>query len=148
MARQASGLCLTPPERIPTLRCEHNLGRMSAIRIVYRARAGESPRAMLAPSALPGLAVLIAQAARWLVRPPCSPPLVPRAERLCLQAKRRFHGACARLAADRRGGRAVECAGLENRYGRFRPSRVRIPPSPLEAWAFPGGLSGSTALLI
>ena len=34
-------------------------------------------------------------------------------------------------AANRRGGRAVECAGLENRYGRFRPSRVRIPPSPL-----------------
>ena len=33
--------------------------------------------------------------------------------------------------ANRRGGRAVECAGLENRYGRFRPSRVRIPPSPL-----------------
>ena len=29
-----------------------------------------------------------------------------------------------------RGGRAVECAGLENRYGRFRPSGVRIPPSP------------------
>src|SRR5881227_1789398 len=35
------------------------------------------------------------------------------------------------FAPDRRGGRAVECAGLENRYGRFRPSRVRIPPSPL-----------------
>ena len=35
------------------------------------------------------------------------------------------------IAARRRGGRAVECAGLENRYGRFRPSRVRIPPSPL-----------------
>ena len=31
----------------------------------------------------------------------------------------------------RRGGRAVECAGLENRYGPFGPSGVRIPPSPL-----------------
>jgi hypothetical protein len=31
----------------------------------------------------------------------------------------------------RRGGRAVECAGLENRFGSFGPTRVRIPPSPL-----------------
>src|SRR5262249_587739 len=39
---------------------------------------------------------------------------------------------------NRRGGRAVECAGLENRYGRLRPSRVRIPPSPLTRNGFPG----------
>jgi hypothetical protein len=31
----------------------------------------------------------------------------------------------------RRGGRAVECGGLENRFGRFRPTRVQIPPPPL-----------------
>ena len=31
----------------------------------------------------------------------------------------------------RRGGRAVECGGLENRYRRFRRSRVQIPPPPL-----------------
>ena len=30
----------------------------------------------------------------------------------------------------RRGGRAVECGGLENRSGRFRPARVQIPPPP------------------
>src|SRR5213078_2781479 len=30
-----------------------------------------------------------------------------------------------------RGGRAVECGGLENRFGRFRPTRVQIPPPPL-----------------
>ena len=29
-------------------------------------------------------------------------------------------------------GLRVSGAGLENRYGRFRPSRVRIPPSPLQ----------------
>ena len=33
----------------------------------------------------------------------------------------------------RRGGGAVEWGGLENRYGRFGPSRVRIPPPPLTA---------------
>jgi hypothetical protein len=33
----------------------------------------------------------------------------------------------------RRGGRAVECGGLENRYGSLGSSRVQIPPSPLEA---------------
>src|ERR1041385_3636071 len=32
----------------------------------------------------------------------------------------------------RRGGRAVECGGLENRFGRFRPTRVQIPPPPLD----------------
>ena len=31
----------------------------------------------------------------------------------------------------RRGGRAVECGGLENRYGPLGPSRVQIPPPPL-----------------
>src|SRR5918995_5536919 len=31
----------------------------------------------------------------------------------------------------RRGGRAVECGGLENRYGSLGSSRVQIPPSPL-----------------
>ena len=30
----------------------------------------------------------------------------------------------------RRGGRAVECGGLENRYGPLGPSRVQIPPPP------------------
>src|SRR5213078_3076361 len=30
-----------------------------------------------------------------------------------------------------RGGRAVECGGLENRFGRSRPTRVQIPPPPL-----------------
>jgi hypothetical protein len=34
-------------------------------------------------------------------------------------------------AQPRRGGRAVECGGLENRSGRFRPARVQIPPPPL-----------------
>ncbi len=29
-----------------------------------------------------------------------------------------------------RGGRAVECGGLENRYSERSESRVRIPPSP------------------
>ena len=32
----------------------------------------------------------------------------------------------------RRGGRAVECGGLENRYGPLGPSRVQIPPPPLD----------------
>src|SRR4051812_18331553 len=42
-----------------------------------------------------------------------------------------------RLAANapRRGGRAVECGGLENRFGRFRPTRVQIPPPPLFPFA-------------
>ena len=31
----------------------------------------------------------------------------------------------------RRGGRAVECGGLENRYASLGVSRVQIPPSPL-----------------
>src|SRR5205823_14770064 len=31
----------------------------------------------------------------------------------------------------RRGGRAVECGGLENRYPSFGGSRVQIPPPPL-----------------
>ena len=35
------------------------------------------------------------------------------------------------LSPARRGGRAVECGGLENRYRRFRRSRVQIPPPPL-----------------
>src|SRR6476659_4723844 len=34
------------------------------------------------------------------------------------------------LEEPRRGGRAVECGGLENRFGRFRPTRVQIPPPP------------------
>src|SRR5581483_5729579 len=33
----------------------------------------------------------------------------------------------------RRGGRAVECGGLENRYPSFGGSRVQIPPPPLTA---------------
>src|SRR5919201_7063313 len=30
----------------------------------------------------------------------------------------------------RRGGRAVECGGLENRFGPLGPTRVQIPPPP------------------
>ena len=37
----------------------------------------------------------------------------------------------ATLSVARRGGRAVECGGLENRYGSLGSSRVQIPPSPL-----------------
>ena len=37
----------------------------------------------------------------------------------------------ATLCSPRRGGRAVECGGLENRYGSLGSSRVQIPPSPL-----------------
>jgi hypothetical protein len=39
----------------------------------------------------------------------------------------------ARLGAakPRRGGRAVECGGLENRFGPLGPTRVQIPPPPL-----------------
>src|SRR5213082_1756169 len=33
----------------------------------------------------------------------------------------------------RRGGRAVECGGLENRYPSLGGSRVQIPPPPLES---------------
>ena len=49
--------------------------------------------------------------------------------------------------APRRGGRAVECGGLENRFGRFRPTRVQIPPPPpeLAKTAQPGGLLTSIA---
>ena len=32
----------------------------------------------------------------------------------------------------RRGGRAVECGGLENRYPSLGGSRVQIPPPPLD----------------
>src|SRR5206468_12842176 len=34
--------------------------------------------------------------------------------------------------APRRGGRAVECGGLENRFGPLGPTRVQIPPPPLD----------------
>src|SRR5712671_3940672 len=34
-------------------------------------------------------------------------------------------------AHPRRGGRAVECGGLENRYPSLGGSRVQIPPPPL-----------------
>ena len=37
----------------------------------------------------------------------------------------------------RRGGRAVECGGLENRYGSLGSSRVQIPPSPLKQAGIP-----------
>src|SRR5207244_1875796 len=37
-----------------------------------------------------------------------------------------------RLSAARRGGRAVECGGLENRYPSLGGSRVQIPPPPLD----------------
>src|SRR6185295_12813682 len=40
--------------------------------------------------------------------------------------------ASATLAYPRRGGRAVECGGLENRFGLLGPTRVQIPPPPLE----------------
>src|SRR5213075_1782306 len=40
----------------------------------------------------------------------------------------------------RRGGRAVECGGLENRFGPLGPTRVQIPPPPLRPSAVaPGG---------
>src|SRR3954463_1600474 len=35
-------------------------------------------------------------------------------------------------SARRRGGRAVECGGLENRYPSLGGSRVQIPPPPLK----------------
>src|SRR5918996_3919757 len=35
-------------------------------------------------------------------------------------------------AHPRRGGRAVECGGLENRYPSLGGSRVQIPPPPLD----------------
>ena len=35
------------------------------------------------------------------------------------------------LCVPRRGGRAVECGGLENRFGLLGPTRVQIPPPPL-----------------
>src|SRR3954465_16038128 len=44
-------------------------------------------------------------------------PLAQRPPRLC--------------AHPRRGGRAVECGGLENRYPSLGGSRVQIPPPPL-----------------
>src|SRR3954470_17210031 len=37
----------------------------------------------------------------------------------------------ATLVHPRRGGRAVECGGLENRFGLLGPTRVQIPPPPL-----------------
>src|SRR5579884_1086235 len=42
-----------------------------------------------------------------------------------------------RCAHPRRGGRAVECGGLENRYPSFGGSRVQIPPPPLRKPAPP-----------
>ena len=39
----------------------------------------------------------------------------------------------ATLAGARRGGRAVECGGLENRYPSLGGSRVQIPPPPLRS---------------
>src|SRR4029079_2265801 len=52
----------------------------------------------------------------WRVRPPPF-PLAQRPPRFC--------------AHPRRGGRAVECGGLENRYPSLGGSRVQIPPPPL-----------------
>jgi hypothetical protein len=47
--------------------------------------------------------------------------------------RRRMWGAARlRCAHRRRGGRAVECGGLENRFGPLGPTRVQIPPPPLE----------------
>ena len=40
----------------------------------------------------------------------------------------------ATLAGARRGGRAVECGGLENRYPSLGGSRVQIPPPPLRSY--------------
>src|ERR1700758_2586220 len=54
------------------------------------------------------------------VRTPPS-PLAQRPPRVCAHA--------------RRGGRAVECGGLENRYPSLGGSRVQIPPPPLHALA-------------
>src|SRR5262249_38484047 len=42
----------------------------------------------------------------------------------------RHHRQVATLCLRRRGGRAVECGGLENRFGPLGPTRVQIPPPP------------------
>src|SRR5580765_763102 len=49
----------------------------------------------------------------------------------------------ATLAYPRRGGRAVECGGLENRFGLLGPTRVQIPPPPLNSaeTRLPSGVS-------
>src|SRR5579864_2268580 len=61
----------------------------------------------------------------------------PRANKVTMSA--------ATLVPARRGGRAVECGGLENRFGPLGPTRVQIPPPPLNqpqsrirgrTWAF------------
>ena len=44
----------------------------------------------------------------------------------------------------RRGGRAVECGGLENRYPSLGGSRVQIPPPPLRS-RIPLTMRGSTS---
>ena len=68
--------------------------------------------------------------------PSPTPSLLPFAEPIASQSRESTATRHRRPSSNvsprlhRRGGRAVECAGLENRYGRFRPSRVRIPPSP------------------
>jgi hypothetical protein len=43
----------------------------------------------------------------------------------------RRRGALGTMQPSRRGGRAVECGGLENRFGLLGPTRVQIPPPPL-----------------
>src|ERR671930_195611 len=55
----------------------------------------------------------------------------------------------------RRGGRAVECGGLKNRFGPLGPTRVQIPPPPPNkpeaglsnrVWGILAGAPGSGAL--
>ena len=48
-------------------------------------------------------------------------------------------GACGRhfRIALRRGGRVVECGGLENRLSAYAGTRVRIPPPPPECTNIP-----------
>src|SRR5712691_8802970 len=48
------------------------------------------------------------------------------------------------MTRSRRGGRAVECGGLENRFGLLGPTRVQIPPPPLNQAESrsPGGIAG------
>src|SRR5438876_4283922 len=52
--------------------------------------------------------------------------------RVCAAPARSVAAAEAIGWAPRRGGRAVECGGLENRYPSLGGSRVQIPPPPLE----------------
>src|SRR5207245_9541527 len=80
------------------------------------------------------------EAVETMIRAPAPPSYTPRhcAARLRLTegGLRPLRGRFARYSVPRRGGRAVECGGLENRFGPLGPTRVQIPPPPLNR---PGG---------